>query len=155
MMNDKAGRALRGLAGYYGVLQSLHLLSLARAGWIVLRGGEIPFPAPPPSGGWPATSLPFLLGMGAVDVAAIILGLIFVYRYFVQDKIELFLGGISLTIALVSGVEYLIGTLPSGAWQENLLAYIVVLLVFSPVIPLYILLLRLTGNYGDLEQNPE
>jgi hypothetical protein len=149
MKVSKAESALKLLAGYYGVLQSLHLLSLARAGWIVLRGGQIPFPAPPPAGGWPSTSLPFLLGMGAVDAVAIILGLIFVYRYFVQDKIELFLGIISLTIALVSGVEYLIGTLPSGAWQQNLLAYIVVLLVFSPVVPLYIVLLRLTGNRGD------
>ncbi|MEJ2413253.1 MAG: hypothetical protein P8Y34_09730, partial [Anaerolineales bacterium] len=69
--------------------------------------------------------------------------------YFIQGKLELFLGVISLTIALVSGVEYLIGTLPSGAWEQNLLAYIVVLLVFSPVVPLYIVLLRLAGKTGD------
>jgi multisubunit Na+/H+ antiporter MnhG subunit len=137
---EKAARNFRFLAGYYGLLQTLHLLSLARAGLIVLQGGTIPFPAPPPPGGWPLTSLPFLLGMGTVDVVAIILGLIFVYQLFARGRIRKTLGVISLTIALVSGVQYLIGTLPSGAWQENLVGYIVVLVVFSPVIPLFIAL---------------
>lgn len=134
--------ALKILAGYYGVLQSLHLGSLARAGLIVLRGGELPFPAPPPPGGWPSPSLPFLLGMGVVDVFAILLGLAFVYRLCVKGAIDGLLGTISLTIALASGVLYLIGTLPSGAWEANLGAYLIVLAVFSPVVPLYWVLLN-------------
>lgn len=148
-MNTGAGKAIKYFAGYYGVLQSLHLLSLARAGWIVINGGEMPFPAPPPPGGWPASSLPFLLGMGSTDVVAIVLGLIFVYQFLIKGEFKGTLGVISLTIALVGGVVYLIGTLPSGAWQPNLLAYVVVLMVFSPIIPFYILLLNKLSAAGE------
>jgi hypothetical protein len=148
-MNKGVGKAVRLFAGYYGVLQSLHLLSLARAGWIVLNGGEMPFPAPPPPGGWPASSLPFLLGMGISDVVAIVLGLIFVYQLFIKSEFKGILGVISLTIALVGGVGYLVGTLPSGAWQTHLLAYLVVLLVFSPIIPLYILVIKKLSTHGE------
>lgn len=141
-MNQAVGKPLKILAGYYGVLQSLHLLSLARAGWIMVRGGEIPFPAPPPPGGWPASSVPFLLGMGITDVFAIVLGLVFVYRLLLKNEFNGILGVISLTIALVGGVVYLIGTLPSGAWQVHLLAYLVVIALFSPIIPFYFLVLK-------------
>jgi hypothetical protein len=144
----RENQVLKFLIGYYGVLQSLHLLSLARAGWLVIQTESMPFPAPPPPGGWPATSLPFLLGMGIVDVLAILLGLVFVYRLFYKNQLAGKLGLISLTIALVSGVTYLIGTLPSGAWEANLLAYLVVVLVFSPIIPLYYLLLKELGKKG-------
>ncbi len=148
-MNKETGKWVRILAGYYGVLQSLHLLSLARAGWIVLRGGEIPFPAPPPPGGWPASSVPFLMGMGITDVFAIVLGLIFVYQLLIKREYKGILGVISLTIALVGGVVYLFGTLPSGAWQSQFLAYLLVLVVFSPIIPFYILVLKDLSTGSD------
>jgi len=138
----KESHIFRLLTGYYGLLQSIHLLLLARAGWILLQGREIPFPAPPPGGGWPDSSLPFLLGMGFVDVFAIGLGLIFVYVYFQREKVLNNLGLISLTAAIASGIVYLIGTLPSGAWGANLMAYLAVLVFFSPILPLYYYLIQ-------------
>ncbi len=130
------------LVGYYGVLQSFHLLLLTRAGGFLVQGREIPFPAPPPPGGWPETALPYLLGMGLVDVFAIGLGLVFVYIFYARNLTQITVGLISLTAAISSGIVYLVGTIPSGAWEANILAYLSVLLLFSPVIPLYYLLIK-------------
>ena len=134
--------AIRYLASYYGILQSFHLLLLARAGWFLMKGRMLPFPAPPPPGGWPQSALPFLLGMGLVDGFAIGLGLAFVYSLLFSDTIKSTIGLISLTAALSSGMVYLIGTLPSGAWGTNPVAYLAVLFLFSPVLPLYFLLIK-------------
>jgi len=44
-------RISQGLIVYYGVLQTLHLLTLARAGLLILSGNPAPFPIlPPPEG---------------------------------------------------------------------------------------------------------
>ena len=141
-MNEQSRPYFRILAGYYGVLQTCHLLSLARAGWILLQGRGVPFPASPPPGGWTESALPFLLGMGLVDVFAIGLGLIFVYRFFFHQEFRLVIGLISLTIAVVSGVVYLVGTIPSGAWGANPWEYLAVLVLFAPAVPLYLSLLK-------------
>ncbi len=142
-MNEKKSSNLFSyLVGYYGVLQSFHLLLLTRAGWFLLQGREIPFPAPPPPGGWPGTALPYLLGMGFVDVFAILLGLVFAYIFFARNQTQITIGLISLTAATSSGIVYLVGTIPSGAWEANLLAYLAVLLLFSPVLPLYYFLIK-------------
>jgi len=130
------------LIGYYGFLQSIHILLLARAGWFLLQNREIPFPAPPPPGGWTENALPFLLGMGLVDLFAIGLGLVFVYTYFFRKEAPYTLGLISVTAAISSGITYLVGTLPSGAWEANLLAYLAVLALFSPILPLFYFLLK-------------
>lgn len=135
-------KRFRLLVGYYGILQSFHLLLLTRAGWFVLNNREIPFPAPPPPGGWTASALPFLLGMGFVDLLAIALGLVFGYIFFFRKEIPFTLALISLTGAVSSGIVYLIGTFPSGAWEANPLAYVAVLILFSPILPLYYLLLK-------------
>ena len=142
-MNENTSKqGFRFLVGYYGVLQSFHLILLTRAGWFLLNGRGIPFPAPPPSGGWTESALPYLLGMGIVDVFAIVLGLIFVYIFFTREKVQFPIGLISLTAACSSGIVYLIGTIPSGAWGANPLAYLAVLLLFSPVLPLYYCLIK-------------
>lgn len=146
MNKIKPSKSLRLLTGYYGILQSLHLLLLARAGWFLLQGREIPFPAPPPPGGWSESALPYLLGMGIVDVFAIVLGLVFVYNLFARNLIHFTIGLISLTVASTSGIVYLVGTIPSGAWGANPLAYIAVLLLFSPVLPLYYCLIKKTSR---------
>lgn len=142
MNENSPSGALRYLIGYYGVLQSCHLISLVRAGLFLLQGRGVPFPAPPPPGGWSEFALPFLLGMGLVDVFAIGLGLLFVYRLFVHQDLRITLGIISLTTAISSGVVYLVGTLPSGAWDANPWGYLIVLVLFGPIIPLYFSLLR-------------
>lgn len=142
MKEPPISKPFRYLAGYYGVLQSLHLISLARAGWLLLQTGELPFPAPPPPGGWPQTSLPFLLGMGIADLFAIFLGLLFAYQLLFRRIVQAKLGLISLTAAISSGIVYLVGSLPSGAWEAHLWAYLAVLLLFSPVLPLYFLVIK-------------
>lgn len=142
MNGDSPSGVFRFLAGYYGLLQSCHLISLARAGLFLLQGRGVPFPASPPPGGWSEYALPFLLGMGLIDVFAIGLGLIFVYRVFFHQDLRTTLGIISLTTAISSGVVYLVGTLPSGAWGANLWEYLAVLVLFTPIIPLYFYLLR-------------
>jgi hypothetical protein len=146
MKGIKDSKPFRYLVGYYGVLQSCHLILLSRAGWLLLQGKVMPFPAPPPPGGWPQTSLPFLLGMGITDVFAITLGLVFVYYYLLRDRLQLPLGLISLTAATSSGIVYLIGTLPSGAWEANPVAYAAVLLLFGPILPLFYYLIK--GSFG-------
>ena len=146
MKTNSPNRTFRYLAGYYGILQSFHLLLLARAGWFLLKGRGIPFPAPPPSGGWPESALPYLLGMGIADVFAIVLGLVFVYNLFARNLTHFTIGLISLTVASSSGIVYLVGTIPSGAWGANPLAYLAVLLLFSPVLPLYYCLIKKTSG---------
>lgn len=144
MDETETSRSLRFLTGYYGMLQSLHLLLLARAGWHLLQKQQLPFPASPPPGGWPGPVLPYLLGMGIVDLCAIGLGLVFVSYFFVRREVNWVLGLISLTAALSSGIVYLVGTIPSGAWGANPLSYLAVLLLFGPVLPLYFSLISHT-----------
>lgn len=146
MVDKTPARSFRFLTGYYGILQSIHFLLLARAGSYLLRGHGIPFPAPPPPGGWPEPALPFLVGMGAADVLAIVLGLIFAYHFLFKDQIQTTLGLISLTAAISSGIIYLIGTLPSGAWGANPLAYLAVIILFSPVLLLFYYLIMHTSK---------
>jgi hypothetical protein len=80
--------------------------------------------------------------MGLVDLFAIGLGLVFVSAFFTRKEVPFTLGMISVTGALASGITYLVGTLPSGAWQANPLAYLAVLVLFCPILPLYYFLLK-------------
>jgi hypothetical protein len=142
MTESTPSPVFRLLTGYYGILQSIHLLLLIRAGWFFVQGWSIPFPAPPPLSGWPESSMPFLIGMGLVDIIAIGLGLIFVGNFFFKGKALFDLGIISLSLALASGLIYLVGTIPSGAWEANLAAYLVVVFLFGPVLPFFFMLIK-------------
>lgn len=137
------------LVGYYRILQSMHLCFLARAGFILYTQGRVPFPASPPPGGWVSEVLPFLMGMAAADVIAICLGIYFVYSFLKSGQLNYLAGIISLTIAISSGVVYLIGTLPTGAWITNPISYLIVILAFSPIIPLYFLLARRAAGLSE------
>lgn len=85
--------------------------------------------------------MPFLVGMGVVDVVAITLALVFVYQSILRNNEQPLIGIISLTIAIASAVLFAIGTFPSGAWSAHPLAYGSTVVLFAPVIPLYYLLL--------------
>ena len=137
-------KLIRILAGYYGILQTVHLFLLGRAGIIFIRTGRVPFPAQSPSGGWHFTTLPFLMGMGAADVFAASLGIYFVSQFFIKKQIKSVTGIISLTAALTSGLIFLIGTIPSGAWNQHFIAYLAVVIGFSPLLPLYLFILKNT-----------
>jgi len=131
---------------YYGILQSLHLLFLARAGFILINTGEIPFPAPPPEIGWSTQVIPFLLAMGALDAAAAFLGIFSTIVLVRKNQFDSRPWMLSLVIALTSALIFAGGTFASGAWMDHPTAYGILLVFFSPIFPLFIMILRKTGE---------
>jgi hypothetical protein len=117
---------------YYGVLQSLHLLVLLRAGILLLTTSTIPFPILPPSTGWQAQTWPFLLGLAGIDVIGILLGIIFAVRSQFKGVVDQKLGLISLTIFISGAIIFAAGTFPSGAWSQHPIAYWGMALLFLP-----------------------
>ena len=140
--NTKIDRWVKNLAIYYGGLQLVHMAFLIRAGRILLSSGCMPFPASPPVGGWDPQILPFFIGMGIADAIAAGIGFYFLYLILVKETIKTSIGIISLTTAFSSGLAFLIGTIASGAWNQHLGEYIILVLVFIPIFLLYISLLR-------------
>ncbi len=80
--------------------------------------------------------------MGLVDGAAIILALIFAYKSVTHQQISTRLGLVSLTIAGASAMIFAVGTFASGAWAAHPLAYGIMVILFAPLLPLFILLTR-------------
>ena len=134
------------LAGYYGTLQTVHLLLLARAGLYLMSTGTVPFPALPPANGWSAQVIPFLLGMGALDGAAAGLGIFSAISLFGKKHFDYRFWMLSLVIAITSGLIFTAGTLASGAWNYHPAAYILLVIFFSPLFPLLYKIFRITGN---------
>ena len=137
---------LKYLAGYYGILQTVHLLLLARAGLCLLSTGTVPFPALPPANGWSAQVIPFLLGMGALDGAAAGLGVFSAISLFGKNRFDSRLWMLSLEIALTSAMIFTAGTLASGAWNYHPAAYILLVIFFSPLFPLFYKIFRIIGT---------
>ena len=130
------------LIGYYGMLQCMHLLFLARAVVVYFSDGRMPFPASPPLAGWSDQVFPFFIGMGLVDAIAASLGIYFAYCVIFVKTRSLLSGLISLTAAFSSALIFLVGTLPSGAWNQNLYEYLILVMIFCPAILLYIRVLQ-------------
>ena len=137
--NNEAKNKL--LIGYYGLLQSLHLLTLARAGSLMLSGQDSPFPILPPTGGWAEQTLPFLFGLAAMDVLGIALAIVFSYQALFKGRQYRLLGILSLTIFITGAVVFAAGTYPSGAWSANPIAYWMMVVLFLPSGLLYLRLL--------------
>lgn len=129
------------LIAYYGLLQTAHLLTLARAGILMLSGQTAPFPILPPQGGWEMDTLPFLFGLAGMDVIGILLALLFAYRALFKEKSNQLLGILSLTIFITGAIVFGAGTFPSGAWASNPFAYWAMVVLFLPAGWLYIRLL--------------
>ncbi len=136
------GRWMRILVLYYGILQSLHLLTLARAGLVILQDVAYPFPLLPPPGGWETQSMAFLFGLAGTDVLGILLGIIFSAQFLIKRKLNRTLGILSLTIFITGAVVFGAGTFPSGAWEVHPVAYGVMVVLFAPALLLYFTLLR-------------
>lgn len=136
-MQMKSFNFLRTIIGYYGVLQLTHLGALARASMIYLQTDTLPFPASPPAGGWSLQVLPFLFGLGAVDVVAILLGITFAARMLIWDRDARSLGLLSLTVAFSSAVVFAVGTILTGAWAAHPFEYGLMVVLFAPLLPLY------------------
>ena len=143
---NSSSRLLKLFAFYYGILQSLHLIFLARAGFILVNTGAIPFPAPPPDVGWSTQVIPFLLAMGALDAAAAFLG---IFSAIVLVRKNLFDSSpwmLSLVVALTSALIFAVGTIANGAWMDHPTAYGILIVFFSPVFPFFIMILRKIGK---------
>jgi CDP-diglyceride synthetase len=141
-MENEQNTSLRFLIGYYGLLQSLHLLTLARAGVRILQGDPAPFPILPPPGGWTEQSMAFLYGLAGTDVVGILLGIFFAYRAILKNDFNPRLGTLSLTIFITGAIVFGAGTYPSGAWAAHPTAYWVMVGLFLPSVLLFILLLK-------------
>ncbi len=140
------------LAGYYGILQTVHLLLLARAGLYLMSTGTVPFPALPPANGWSVQVIPFLLGMGVLDGAAAGLGIFSAISLFGKKRFDYRFWMLSLGIALTSGLIFTAGTLTSGAWNYHPAAYILLVIFFSPLFPLFCKIFRIIGNEMKFSQ---
>ena len=136
----------RGLITYYGLLQTLHLLVLIRAGIIFLQGGTAPFPILPPPAGWQEQSMAFMFGLAGMDVIGIILAIFFSYRTLNKGKFNPILGILSLTIFISGAVVFGAGTFSSGAWTANPISYWIMVTLFSPSPLLLIKLLKISLN---------
>lgn len=146
-MPKHKSKFIRLLIGYYGLLQSLHLLTLIRAGILLLSGAnKSPFPILPPPGGWGEQTLPFMFGLGGMDVVGILLGVGFTYLALFKGKFIRRLGILSLTIFITGAIVFGAGTYPSGAWTAHPIAYWIMVALFSPSVILYIRLLRNTST---------
>ena len=139
---------MRNLILYYGIIQCVHILMLTRAGIILILGNQVPFPILPPVNGWHSQTFPFLLGLAVIDLAAIIMGIIFTFQLVIKARINWLLGILSLTIAIASAIVFAIGTYASGAWNSHPISYWVMVLLFTPALFLYLQLLR-SGPSGN------
>ncbi len=132
----------RSLIYYYGILQTLHLLTLARAGLLILQGVPFPFPILPPPQGWNQQSMAFLFGLAGTDVIGILLGIVFAGQVLLKGKLNRLLGILSLTIFITGAVVFGAGTFPSGAWAAHPVAYWVMVVLFAPALILFYHLLK-------------
>lgn len=140
--NGDSEKCIRGLAAYFGILQTLHFLALLRAGILFITENRIGFPAPPPGSGWSPETVPFLLAMAETDVILIFVSWFFVYRVFTQKPGQMIWGLLSTTGALTTGLVFALATIPSGAWQTHPIAYGTMVFLFLPVILLFGVLVR-------------
>ena len=130
------------LVGYFGMLEGAHIGLILWAGFRLILTGEIGFPALPPTGGWPADVLPWLVGNGALDLLIAFSGIAFAWQYFRRRLQYLRWGIFSLSSALYSAGIFAFGTIPSGAWEAHPLAYGLLAMAFSPILPCLFLVWR-------------
>ena len=123
----------RALIAYYGVIQAVHLMAIARSFALLMRSGEITFLGQPPPGGWTVQAQHFLVGLGAIDVVNAVLALVFVYGYFSRARWWFWLGTLTLTTSVCSALAYGYGTMASGAWIDHLAEYLILVVAFVPV----------------------
>lgn len=140
-MNKQHPQLLKILTAYYGLLQTLHLFTLAYAGLQILRGDPAPFPILPPPEGWADQAMAFLYGLAGTDVIGILLGIFFATQVFLKKEFKPTLGLLSLTIFITGAVIFGAGTFPSGAWGAHPVAYWAMVALFLPSVVLYYLLL--------------
>jgi hypothetical protein len=130
------------LVSYYGFLQLAHLVTIIRAGIILGTENRITFPALPPYPGWTNQAIYFLIGMSIFDEINIICTFIFIYGYFKNRYWYGRLGLINLTAMMSSAIFFTLGTVPSGAWFVHPVEYLIITILFLPVIVLFFLFIN-------------
>ena len=145
-MQIKKIKRLKPLIIYYGLLQTLHLLTLAYAGLMIAGGDPAPFPILPPPGGWVDQTMPFLFGLAGTDLIGILLGILFAYRAVIKKVFNSRLALLSLTIFITGAIVFGAGTFPSGAWAAHPVAYWIMVVLFLPSVLLYVLLIKNETN---------
>jgi hypothetical protein len=149
----KISKFTNGLIFYYGILQTLHLLALARAGIILWLFNRAPFPILPPPGGWPSHTMPFLFGLAGTDVIGILLGIFFAYHFLIKKSFKPVLGLISLSIFITGALVFGAGTFPTGAWSAHPISYWLMVVLFVPVLPLFMKLLKSVRVHFNAPEN--
>jgi hypothetical protein len=137
------------LIAYYGLLQSLHLLALIRAGVLLLSGQDAPFPILPPPGGWQPQAFAFLIGLGTTDIVGILLGLLFAFKALFRNKPSRTAGILSLSVFFTGALVFAAGTFPAGAWSAHPVAYWAMVVLFLPTVYLFITLLLQKERFGS------
>ena len=127
------------LVAYFGLVQIAHLVALAWAAVLLILTGRIPFPAPPPPGGWSPQARHFLIGLGVADAVTALLAVAFVFGYFSSANWCVWLGMLTLTSAVCSAVVFAYGTIASGAWACHPVEYLSLAIAFTPVAVLFVL----------------
>ena len=133
---------IKKLVYYYGALQIFHFVFLSVTYINYLKNGSIALLAPPPAGGWQQQSIAFFLAMGGVDAVNALLSILFVRSFIMNKKWSIYLGLIVLSISLYSAIIYLYPVLSTGAFQNNLINYLIIGVLFLPVIMLYVLFIQ-------------
>jgi len=133
---------IKKLVYYYGALQIFHFIFLSITFINYLKKGLITLLAPPPAGGWQQQSVAFFLAMGGVDAVNALLSIIFVKSFIMNRKWSVYLGLIVLSVSIYSAIIYLYPVLSTGAFQNNLINYSIIGVLFLPVIMLYVLFIR-------------
>ena len=93
----------------------------------------------------------FLLGNGILDAVVAVVGLIFVLGYLRKMPWSIALGLICVTASLCSGAFFVVGTVLSGAWGAHPLNYFGLVVVFSPLVPLFFILVSDLVREGRIE----
>ena len=127
------------LVGYYGFIQTLHLIAIGRATVLLGQTGALSFPAPPPPGGWDEHARYFFVGVGAIDALNVLIALVFVYGFFTCAPWRGWVGTLTLTVSLYSAILFAFATIPSGAWTYRPVEYLVIVLAYLPVVVLMVL----------------
>lgn len=123
------------LVAYYALYQLVHILVNVRGLHILLSGGVLDFPAPPPAGGWSPDVVNIGVAIGFADLFGAVLALVFAYAYFQGAPWRIWVGTVALTISLYAHAIYAYWPLASGAWAgTNALAYLFVHVASLPIL---------------------
>ncbi|MCA1553245.1 MAG: hypothetical protein LC737_02580 [Chloroflexi bacterium] len=119
------------LVAWYGLYQAVHVGVNA----LYLLNPNLQL-FPPPTEGWSPQAAQFLNGLAVIGLLNALMALGFVYGYFTKRHWAVWLGTVTLTVSLCLLAVFTYGTLASGAWIGNTLAY---LWLYVPVVPIALL----------------